>query len=245
MANRAPLSVVFMTWNRNGQRLRNILASLCIYQSLKPLEVITVDTSIESDIAKRNRETAAEFPDVKYIARPSETFNKCWALNVGIKATSPKAEFIMCTDVDEMFSYTYIETALQFLRRQDNVFLLSEVGFLGQTADIKEPFSDGNWDRLCANVIKRGWASGTIQAAKREWWFKVHGYDERFSGGLGHMDSDLGNRARKGGLTPLCIPFKRAQALHQWHRRSPLKLKTRKFYSGANPVVANPNGWGE
>jgi len=234
-----------MTWNRNGGRLRNILASLLVHQTVKPLEVVVVDTSSKTGIAERNEETVGKFEDVVYIARPSKIFNKCHALNIGIKTTRSEAEFVMCTDVDEMFSRTFLETALRLLKERDNIFLLSEVGFLKQDVSLRDPFLDGNWKQLCESISGRGWASGTIQATKRDWWFKVHGYDERFSGGLGHMDSDLGNRAHKDGLKTRCVRFVQAQALHQWHPKSRMKVTTQKYYSGANPVVANLNGWGK
>jgi len=238
----ASISVVMMTHNRGGLRLRNTLDSLLCHQSYLPKEVVVVDTSTDNDIANGNKGIVALYPNAYWVRKKRSVFSKSWALNYGIRSCTKCSTFLACMDVDVMLSSGFIKTAIDILR-QSKAFLLVDTYLAPRNIDI-DPFD--NWPvllRMCTKAKPRG--PGSFQACERRWWFNTHGYDERFSGGLGGMDDDIWVRAKKSGLNIVWIPSDKAQAVHQWHERSPLKGRTSHLFSHDPKVVVNPNGWGK
>lgn len=214
---------------------------------MKPLEVIVVDTSTDAKIVGQVAKVVHSYAKARLLYRRSKRFNKPWALNVGIKAASTTT-YIATTDMDFMFSRNFIQKVVNRLHK-GNSFVMAEAHRLQPGTNLKTPFKD--WDKLCTQSTS--WpgptgGEGTIQAAHYEWWHKVRGYDERFKGGLGGMDTDLWLRAQKDGLTIRKILFSKAQALHQHHPRSRMKEKgCSKIQWNVKrlKVVRNPRGWGE
>lgn len=241
-------SFVVMTWNRGGQRVTNCLHSLLNYQTDSPIEVVLVDTSNDASVATGVRERVAGFDCCKLIQIPRQHFYKGWALNVGIKATDPGADFVATTDIDFMFGKRLVYFLKQ--RMKSSVLMCAEPRRLPENADLSDPFSDDNFQKLAETATRwhssaSGWGAGpgTIQCTARDWWFKVHGYDERYAKGLGEMDNDMVRRAKKDGLKIRRLKFSEVQPLHQWHAKSPLKRTFHKPLKKMK-VVANPNGWG-
>lgn len=239
----APISVIAMIHNREGERLRRMVHSLRC-QTVQPRDIIIVDTSFGADMAASVRRSLGEpragLPQVKHTLRPQRTFNKSFALNIGIRKS--KQKYVLITDADFMFGIKLIEYVMIELEK-GNTFVLAEAGYL---PDID--LDDGlmNWVKLCSMIHtpERKTSPGTIQAVSREWMNKVRGYDERFHDGLGGMDDDMKVRANKDGLRLVWLPFREVQCLHQWHERSDMKGKCSHLFSVDPPIVKNKDGWG-
>jgi len=230
------ISLIAMTHNRHGSRMYNFVTSL-LEQSHPPDEIIIVDTSHGDYLPAR--QSAMVDDSINYILRPSFTFNKSRALNIGIRAS--KSDYIMTTDIDFIFSPNVIQTVAN--RLNDKTFVLSEAGYLPDVP-VAPPF---DWEKLTSLVDspEHRMSPGTLQAAHRQFWFDVHGYDERYDGGLGGMDDDMWIRARKHGLELDWIPFGEVTCLHQWHPVSDLKGKCSHLFTANPEIVKNSNGWGE
>jgi len=233
-----------MTWNRGGQRITNMLASLLWHQGQPADEVILVDTSDDDAIALDVARRARAFPDVRVIRRPRDGIYKSWALNVGIQATSPYSRWVATTDVDFMFGPRAIRTIHYTLARHPTLLIVQPFR-LPESADVSEPFE--HWAELCMTGTWWGPSGGpgALQVLQRGKWFEIHGYDERFGGGLGGPDTDLLDRCVRAGARPVCLPFDVAQPLHQWHPVSPQKGKMVHLLRADAPLVANPDGWGD
>ena len=237
----APISIVMMTHNRNGVRLRNTLDSLLVHQNVPPIEVLIVDTSTDKGIATSIAQVVSRHPNARLIRRERAVFNKSLALNVGIRSTQDCA-YVACMDMDVMLSRNFIQTVVSVLNKR-KAFVLTDTQMIMEHVD-KDPFE--NWNILCGICpVAHPRGPGSFQATNRQWWMNAHGYDERFDGGLGGMDDNMWIRARRGGLEIVWIEPGHAQALHQWHPPSPLKGKTSHLFSVKTKVVANPKGWGK
>jgi len=243
--SKASFSFVVMTWNRGGQRVTNCLYSLIEYQTEPAVEVVLVDTSNQDTIATDIRKRAITFDRCRFIQIPRNHLYKSWALNVAIKATDPDVDFVAAVDIDFMFGQQLVATLKE--KMTPDHFLCTEPRRLPEGADLSDPFSGDNFQAL-ANMTT-GWArygpaKGPLQCAARDWWFKVHGYDERYAKGLGEMDNDTVRRAQKDGLTFGRLTFEEVYPLHQWHPISPLKRTFTKPLPNMR-VMANPQGWGQ
>jgi len=237
----APISVITMIHNRDGDRLRRMVHSLRC-QTVQPHEIIIVDTSFGTDMAADIRNSLGEpyagLPQLIYIRIVKHVFNKSFALNVGIRKS--KQEYVLITDADFMFGSKLIECVMEELEKGDT-FVLAEAGYLPDI-DIDEIY----WDKLC-NMIKppeRRMSPGTIQAVSRSWMSDVRGYDERFHGGLGGMDDDMKIRAHKDGLRLVWLSFAEVQCIHQWHEVSDMKGKCSYLFETGPSIVKNLDGWG-
>lgn len=240
MAKRASISVVMMTHNRNGERLSNTLDSLLVRQYLPPKEVIVVDTSSNGNIAASIAQVVNGYSGAKLIRKKCRVFSKPLGLNIGIRASS-QSNYLACMDADVMLSDNFIQVAV-------NLLGVSKAFVLTDTLLIPEHVDNGtfeSWAKLRqVSPMAKPRGPGSFQAASRNWWLNVHGYDERFAGGLGGMDDDMWIRAKKGGLEIVWITPDQAQALHQWHPRSTLKGKTSHLFVHNPKAVANDKGWG-
>lgn len=231
------IAVIAMTHDRHGSRIYNFMVSL-LEQSQPPDEIVIVDTS-PGDYRCTQRWAMALDNSVDYILRPSIAFNKSHALNIGIRES--KSDYIMTTDIDFIFSPDVIQVVVSKL--DNKTFVLSEAGYLPDI-HITLPFDWSKMENLVSDVA-RCKSPGTIQAAHRQFWFDVHGYDEAFDGGLGGMDDDMWIRARKHGLELDWIPFGEVACLHQWHPVSDLKGKCSHLFTANPEIIKNLTGWGE
>ena len=237
----APISVITMIHNRDGARLRRMIHSLRC-QTIQPHEIIIIDTSLDmSDSIKKSLgEPYTGFPYLRYISIPRYTFNKSFALNIGIQKS--RREYVLVTDADFMFGSKLIERVMDELRgAYAFTMVLAEAGYL---PDIDIDSLD--WSKLCKRIRPpaRKMSPGTIQAVPRNWIVKVRGYDEEFDGGLGGMDDDMRIRAHKDGLQLVWLSFSEVQCIHQWHEVSNMKGKCSHLFSVDPPVVKNEDGWG-
>jgi len=236
---------VTMTWNRGGLRVANLLKSLLVYQRVPAAEVVVVDTSDDEQIARGVAAMCQAIRGARYVRRRRSSLHKPWALNVGIQAANPFSKVVAVTDIDFMFGPHMVETLLMVIDWQ--IFVRTVPKRLCADDFELDPFTTENWARLCDTARPWGPSTGpgALQAAERGWWFKVRGYDERFAGGLGGMDTDMLQRALHDHMHVTTVPFDVSGALHQWHPQSPLKGATDHLLDHNAPAVANPEGWGE
>lgn len=240
------VTFVAMTWNRGGQRVSNLLASVLIHQYLPAAECIIVDTSNDQAIAQDIARTCRKFDRAKLIQRPQDTFRKSWALNVGVQAAAPTSRWVATTDIDFIFGRNMTELILQ-VPANKRALLTVQPMRLPEGADLSEPFGLEQWDDLCMTATWWGPSGGpgALQCGELGWWYRVRGYDERFTGGLGGPDTDLLMRAKRDSIAVVRFPFDTSRAIHQWHAESPMKHTTNYLMLADPPVVANPDGWGD
>ena len=239
------LSVVFPIWKRPLHPLRHTLVCL-VNQSLPPMEVIVVNLEPEWEDAQKIKQVC-DFYGARHIYRPLGAFHLSRAQNIGIKNSSEDADYVLCTGLEMMFSKNYFET-LATLMAPDRL-ALGVCGVLEEHVQVPDdPFAD--WDSLVAQVehtSKNQVSPGTLQCASRDWWFKVHGYDEALM--FAFTDSDLIRRSWLDKLQPICFRWEQVQVIHQWHPPSDLFYKDGSrlldVIQRDDTIVRNHDEWGE
>ena len=233
------LTVVTMLHTRSLDHLRWQLWSL-------DKQTVNVDSII---VATGNNEQAVKrvcdaYP-CRILFRPQHTLRRAWALNIGIQQA--QTEYVACVDVDFVFSPNFCEVALNKL--QEYGLVMCQPMSLSKSFPVFRLLAQ--WERwLPRNMPAENgvpWP-GAFQAAHRDWWHKVHGYDERYM--LSGMDDDLQFRAHMDGLKKYWIPFDMAQALHQWHEVSSERYSDASDLMligevGRQIMVNRRRGWGE
>ena len=230
----ATISVVIPTWRRGVELLSRTVESLH-NQSNPPDEILIVDMNTKPD------EALGELDITTYIHKPSDQFSLSRGFNIGIKHTREN-DYILCTGAEMMFSPNYFAELEAIM--DDKTMAIGPCGFLPKNTDYS-----GDWDSLVKQVIV-GSASkvspGTFQCVHRDWWFKVHGYDETLP--FAYVDSDIVQRGAMGGLARKSLSWQEVQVLHQWHEPSELVSKlggALSYVTKNKTVIRNPNGWGQ
>lgn len=147
---------------------------------------------------------------VKHIRLKLDTFNKPKLLNHGLRLGT--SEYVLFTDADYIFKNDLLKTCKKL--RSDKRILLKEVKMLPHI-NISTNLID-NWKFPPSPFNSFGKiADGALQYAKREWFIKVGGYDERMALLCG-MDNDMHARAVRDGLEDKWVVD--SEILHQFHR---------------------------
>ena len=259
---RAPIAVIIPVRNRAGQRLKNALASLNWQTSGRPAQVLLVSHGSRSEV---NRELQAICTEagaaLLAFGDSAQPWNKPLALNVGIQNTSEEVPYLMTMDADVILAPNFIDTALTRLQQPREALVLCRISDLPQRAVLpSEPDklreSYESLRRLTS--LRPSTGSGGIQAARRAFFYQVHGYDEDLLW-WGAMDGDMLIRGRLVGLEVAWIESATSM-LHQWHPRKHSILQdsgeiaqARRFWvqnhelvrqRNAQPV-RNLHGWGD
>lgn len=236
------LAIVTMLHSRRAEHLRWQLWSL--QQQSIPVQAIVVCTGRDKRFIAsvvRVCEKHRSWCDLRII--PQETLRRAWALNVGIQHVPEQIAYVACIDADFVFSANFCQVALELLS-DGRSFVQCEPSSLGHGFPVR--VLAGHWDGYMPTLRagrKGQLQPGAFQAAPRDWWFKAHGYDERYV--LDGMDNDVQMRANMSGMFTRWIPFDKAQALHQWHEMSLLKhAGADLIHEEGRNVMANPTGWG-
>ena len=257
------LSVVVMSWNRNwNDRLYHFLYTLAGNQTVKPYEILIIDSStdqatIDSVIENVDRFREGYLSPVHlrtHFINPTEVPYKALSLNYGIKNTNEGSKYILTTDIDMVFPPYWVENSLN--KMNEGTFLLSEPSKMSEQFNKELDSIDWNtveWDKLYNRSIPWGKAKGpgNGQFMPREWIFKVHGYNEIFNRGQDGLDMDLWRRAAKDGLDAKWQYRNDNKFLHLYHDISGWKGKNHRLmnvqYDKRNPdVIVNTDGeWGE
>jgi glycosyltransferase involved in cell wall biosynthesis len=257
----APIAVIIPLRDRAGQRLRRALYSLAWQSTGRPAQIFVVSHGSQPAV---NEELAAICESagacLLTFGRPSQAWNKCLALNVGIRQTGADIPFLMTLDADMILAPNFLAVTLDFLQRQPDTLILCRSADLPQTAmlpDEPEQLLDA-FASLQRQAQLRGRSGcGGIQASRRQFFFDVHGYDEDLAW-WGAMDGDMVNRAKLAGLEVEWLEQYTAM-LHQWHPRKHLNLVDAHEITAARAawhrnhelvrqragtLVRNPAGWG-
>jgi glycosyltransferase involved in cell wall biosynthesis len=257
----APISVVIPVRDRAGQRLRNALRGLHWQESGSPAEILIVSHGSRPEVdADLQRLCEAESVTLLLIGEPSHAWNKPLALNTGIRHSSPDVPFLMTMDADMVLSPNFLSVVTECLSTQPPSLVLCRISDLPPQAEVPSTRDDllRQFEHLLRMTsLRPRFGSGGIQAACREFFFRIRGYDEDFAW-WGAMDGDLVNRARLAGLDLTWIE-NRAAMLHQWHPRKHAVLRqadqiqqARRAWQRNHQIMRlrarslqrNPNDWG-
>jgi hypothetical protein len=184
------------------------------------------------------------YPLVRYIRAPLPSFSLSRSINIGIKNTSG-VRFVMATGFEMIFSRGVLRHIVE--NSTDGTICFAPCGFLREG----HPITDRPWDTW-ADYLEYVSPSppkpiswGTLLFAARDWWFKIHGYDEEHHP-FNYADSDIAMRAKIDGLDLIAVPWDKEQVLHQWHVLSTQYHSVKSdFPNSAWGIVRNRNGWGE
>ncbi|MCC6217394.1 MAG: glycosyltransferase [Polyangiaceae bacterium] len=242
------ISVVIPVRNRSGTRLENCLASLR-WQSVPADQVEIVLSDFGSDEASRADIAAIAGGVGARVAytETAEIWNRSRALNLGIQAAT--GAVVLCTDADMIFAPNFLQTILDVQRSSDRPRMVHCACHDLPEAVPERRWSPDDFESLRAQAEFRDLGgTGACQAAAREFFFRVRGYDEKYLH-WGAEDIDMTRRAERAGLEIEWISDRTAM-LHQWHRKVHLdkklqwKLNRWRFRLTGWIVVKNRRGWG-
>lgn len=237
------ISLLLPTYNRDASRLDRLLTTT-EWQFDPFYEVVVIDASTDREIRSANEAACAHRAVYRYYALPGVNFPLMY--NLGLREVSSYSDYIACTCVDILFdpSYTLV---LSKLLGDGIEFARSQCALLPQSIDYTGFGTQKHWTYLLSNATRRFKLGNAVLCAHRSWWFRVHGFDEAMSGGLGVYDGDVHIRAEKDGLEMGHTLYTDVPIFHQWHSRSQMKNHNRrqKRLDDDPPVIKNLSGWGE
>jgi hypothetical protein len=155
--------------------------------------------------------------NTRYLHAPhpeeNENWHKCFAFNCGVREA--RGEIIICHDADILVPSRYLEVIHEHLvrRREDVVFPQRFLFYLDQhtTEDI---LRTNDLSGLCHRIpetVKQNWTGGTLAITREAYW-RVGGFDERFTNWAGE-DREFYDRCEAlNGWFFGYVPF-----LHLWH----------------------------
>lgn len=242
------LSVIIPVRNRSGQRADNCLRSLR-WQTLDADGVEIILSDFGSEPAEREALAAiAERHRARVIyTATDELWNRSRALNLGIQAAG--APRVVCTDIDMLFSPTFLQTVAQSIDEHDGEALV-----VCRCRDLPESVPEKAWAEEdypgleARSTMRKAMGTGACQGARRSFFEAVRGYDERYVF-WGFEDKDMVSRAERAGLSLIWI-HERTSMLHQWHRRTAedrlfWKYHNKlRFYLTKHRIRKNPDRWG-
>lgn len=216
-----PISVVLPIRDRGGSAVSNCLASLAWQRPGPPREVVVVShgsqPAVEADLEALCRRWGAR---LLTFGGSDDSWNKPLALNVGLRATAREVPFCAVLDADIVLAPDALATVVGRLQADPPALVLCRILDLPERARIP----DDPDALLRSYAALRGLTTprprhgtGALQAARRDFFFAVRGYDEDLLW-WGAMDGDMVARARLSGLSVEWIDD-RTSMLHQWHPR--------------------------
>jgi O-antigen/teichoic acid export membrane protein len=244
------ISVVLPIRNRAGFRFENCLRSLRAQEGLAlgDIEIVVSDFGSDDEAARHIAKVARENNASVVRTATRGQWNRSLALNIGIRAAS--APWILCTDVDMIFSSNFVATVLAQLESSSHPTIVT-----CHTHDLPPDAVDGIYrpetleELISVATVRPSGGTGACQAFAADWVREVRGYDEKYVF-WGFEDKDMIARAAKAGLEQVWVSDKTAM-LHQWHRQTsadqPLRkrLNQWRYYLTKGIVVKNRAGWGE
>lgn len=237
--NVAPLTVVVPVRDRAGRRLRNALHSLLWQEDVgRPAKILVVSYGSKRAIDRELAAICAETGAILACAgSPADPWNKPLALNIGIRQVSPAVPYIMTMDADMILAPNFLSVVLGILQQHPPTLVLCRSADLPRHISLPDPHHlRARFSRLQKQSrLRSRTGTGGIQAATREFFYDIRGYDEDLLW-WGAMDGDIVNRARLVGLRVEWIED-RTTMLHQWHRRKHQSLQE------AQQVAQARNHW--
>jgi len=201
--NKTPqYSVVISIRNRYNKSLHNCLESLQ-KQTLPNTEIIIADHGSNLEYKKILR-FLEPFDCNTYYFPTRSTWSSSIARNMGIRRAL--ADHVLSLDADLILEPETLRLLYNCHKENPNSLIVNRLHYLPEGEQSKP-------------------GVGAVMSAPREWWHKVHGFDERMHG-WGGPDSDLWKRAELDGMKRIIA---KAKIYHQPH--PPTKYKQRRgFY---------------
>lgn len=216
----APIHVIVPVRDRSADRLRATLASLQ-WQLRRPslTSVVSHGSSADNDTALEAlcREHGINF---ECIGGPSDPWCKPAALNHGIRQTPPDIPYVMTLDADMILQPNFLQVVTDQLQKEISPGAMVLCRSCDLPRHLHLPRDVTELGRRFQQMRKSGrlrgrQGCGGIQAAPREFFFDVRGYDEEFIW-WGEEDRDMVSRAESYGLKIIWIE-NQTSMLHQWH----------------------------
>lgn len=216
------------------------------HQTVRPLEIIVISASPDSQYRAMVRETLEKFDLVRVIDAPQYgTFGSSYCANVAIKHSNPAAQFLCFLGAGLLFNETSIEALGE--RMDKHSICEAQMALLPADYEIGEIETLWQrWDDLVEHLDPYSrtlsFAPGSLTCASRDWYFKVHGFDE-INYPMAYNDSDMHRRARLSGLNLRIVPWGKMQMVHIIH---PRRYALPAYPDGHETnIIANGEHWGE
>jgi glycosyltransferase involved in cell wall biosynthesis len=247
VANEPQLSVVIPVRNRAGLRLENCLRSLR-WQDVdrSAIEIVLSDFGSDEESLGSVRALGETHGASVFHTPTDELWNRSRALNIGIQHVNSR--WVLCTDADMVFAENFLSTILSTLQKAPKTLVHCDCLDLPEDSPRRE-LERTDLDALVDSAIRRSTGgTGACQAAPRDFFFDVRGYDEKYQH-WGNEDLDMTSRAVRYGLEVEWIS-KQTYMLHQWHESThdPRPWFRRpnywRYVFTRRRVVKNPQGWG-
>lgn len=226
------------------------------HQTVDPLEIMLINASPDPEYSAALRTAAAEFaPLLRFIDAPQHgnptdasfgyTYNSSRAANIGIKQSSPDAQFICFISAGLLFNETALEGLSEVMEPgalcEAQMTLLPANYELGDIATLWERWND-LVEHLDAHSRTLSFAPGSLMCAERDWYFKIHGFDEE-NYPMAYNDSDLHHRAQLDGVRFKVVPWGKMQMVHIIH---PRRYQLPAYPDGhETTIIRNGEHWGE
>ncbi len=213
-----PVAVVIPIRDRAGARVRNVLASLG-WQSARAREVIVVSHGSQPHIDAELAELCGAFgARLIRCGDPSEPWRKPVALNTGIRGALTEPTWLATLDADMILAPNFLRSVVDLLESEPQSFVMCQSSDLPSRITLPASHEELLWQlpllKHCA-AVRGQHGTGGIQAAARDFFMRVRGYDERFEW-WGAEDGDMAARARASGLGCRWLT-EQTFMLHQWH----------------------------
>jgi glycosyltransferase involved in cell wall biosynthesis len=250
--DRHDVTVLIGARNRSDHRLRNALMSIRAQDYPSHLvHIMLVDYGSDRESVPHMRALCAEFKAHYRRVEHLGVWNKAHCLNVGIREA--QSTYILSTDVDIVFSESYVSEAVGELRRDPLQVIYSQSLDLPEaTAKSHLSINPSEINQLRHLATPRfAHPSAGINLARRSFYQMLNGYDEAFTV-YGGEDDDLSRRFEYLGLVSGCVA-PRAFYLHQWHPKhegleaqelTEHLTKNAEYLKRHHSIRRNPTGWG-
>lgn len=195
----APVLIVvpFRDSGTGGQRLRNLMACIAALRDQDfPRDQYQV-TVVEEDTEPRWRHVIESGCDRYVFAYRDGSFNKSWAVNVGVRHTDPTAELLCVLDADVLCDRAFVSRNVARLQRpgtgghltyRDMFCLDPAASRRAIVARVGERAPAVSWDVLRGFVLRR--PPGACVWLRTELFWTIGGMDERYEG-WGGEDNDF------------------------------------------------------
>lgn len=165
----------------------------------------------------------------------------------------------MKTDVDMIFAPNFIEMLVRAgIQFYPSLVMCAAQEISRENAPIAEQKNPVlKYKEILSSSKLRG-GMGMCLCAPRQWFFRIHGFDERYIL-WGHDDDDILKRAKLDGLHQVGVAD-RTSLIHQWHvpatanlelltdderhRRQEALVANKAIYIDSMSVSRNLEGWG-
>lgn len=193
--------------------LRAVVESVLAQKNVG-VRCLVVEQSAES-IATRLPEEV----EVLHLPHPvdPEPWRKSWAYNEGVKRAN--TEFVVCHDADIPVPENYAAVLVRLAEENGfEVLHLQRFLFCLNREQTERVLLEKSLTAVCSERIRQNWQGGTV-ALRRNTFFELGGYDERFVN-WGGEDNEFYDRCK---TRKTCyagfLPF-----VHLWHPEQPQKF---------------------